>query len=153
MFQSLHFIIPLLYSAQKIVFGNWMEKSHLFSPSFNLPVLISFVYKDVILKGSHLNSFFRLVWSDYLLYLPEQGCTATPVSRWPRTICRMSVKQVRQRLHRMLAAAGFLRQEARGSARRACSDCPRRRARSGGQGAAFLCILQFWTTWSTEVMN
>lgn len=64
MFQSLHFIISSLYSARKIVLAIELLYTHgevSLSQSFNVHVLISFVYKDVILKGSYLNSFFRMV--------------------------------------------------------------------------------------------
>lgn len=85
MFQSLHFMISSLYSARKILslatsfLYIYREVLFVFPKlSFNTRAFISFVYKDLILKGSHQNFFFRLVFpgplnrSSPLLCLPEQ---------------------------------------------------------------------------------
>lgn len=68
MFQSLHFIMSSLYPARKILslatalLYIYSEVSLVFTKlSYNICV-ISFVYKDLILKGSYQNSFFRLVF-------------------------------------------------------------------------------------------
>lgn len=62
MFQSLPFIISSLYSARKTVFELLYTHGEVsLSQSFNVHVLISCIYEDVILKGSYLNSFFRMV--------------------------------------------------------------------------------------------
>lgn len=69
MFQSLHFIISSLYSARRTLslatalLYIYREVSLVFPKlSSNICVLISFLYKDLILKASYQNFFFGLVF-------------------------------------------------------------------------------------------
>lgn len=151
MFQSLPFIISSLYSARKQSFELLYTHGEVsLSQSFNVHVLISFIYEDVILKGSYLNSSDGLDLTTCCISqsrgaqpLPSPGLipyNLQDVCSWGGRGCTMCW------LLDLWQCPGL-------SQPCMLTDCLCHRYGREGQGAALLCILQLQTMWSIEVMN
>lgn len=166
MFQSLHFIISSLYSAQKycvwqVRFFTLRERSI----TCFLKVKFNACPYFICRQRSHSEGLLlQFLLQGGLSWIPNLDpvaccvsrsslCTAVHGSHWTCVICRVSVKWVRQGLQLSCSRQG-LRQPAQCTARHQCSQSIFWIDNEvSGQDAALLRTLQFRTQGTAEVMN